>query len=84
MSLQQGLNQLLGGASALLSLNPQVQAGGAEQGELRKLNRQEKGFQKQVESATPLLAENKAKLEVRNAESSVPDCLLYIALLHII
>lgn len=63
MSLQQGLNQLLGGASALLSLNPQVQAGGAEQGELRKLNRQEKGFQKQVESATPLLAENKAKLE---------------------
>lgn len=63
MSLQQGVNQLLGGASALLSLNPQVQAGGAEQGELRKLNRQEKGFQKQVESATPLLAENKAKLE---------------------
>lgn len=63
MSLQQGLNQLLGGASALLSLNPQVQAGGAEQSELRKLNRQEKGFEKQVKSATPVLAENKAKIE---------------------
>ena len=50
MSLQQGLNQLLGGASALLSLNPQVQAGGAEQSELRKLNRQEKALNKQYES----------------------------------
>lgn len=50
MSLQQGLNQLLGGASALLSLNPQVQAGGAEQSELRKLNRQEKALSKQYES----------------------------------
>lgn len=50
MSLQQGLNQLLGGASALLSLNPQVQAGGAEQSELRKLNRQEKGLSKQYKS----------------------------------
>lgn len=52
MSLQQGLNQLLGGASALLSLNPQVQAGGAEQSELRKLNKQEALLAKQEQSST--------------------------------
>lgn len=59
MSLQQGFNQLLGQTAIAARLGPNFE----RNVELGKLNRQEKGFEKQVKSAAPLLAENKSKLE---------------------
>lgn len=51
-SFQGSVNQLLGSANALLSLNPNIQANIQEQRELRKLSRQEELLNKQEKLST--------------------------------